>query len=68
MTSTWPKKCFNIGKTISKKNNVVFGEWTVFFYTSCTCERASLTYECRFISLKFAFESGDEHRITARAT
>ena len=67
MTSTLPMKCFNIGKTISKKKNVVFGDFTVCLHTSNTCESASLTNECRFISFEFAFETGDEYRVTSRA-
>ena len=58
-------KCFNIGKTISKKKNVVFGDVTVCLHTSNTGEPASLTNEYRFISFEFAFESGDEHRVTS---
>ena len=67
MTSTLLKKCFNIGKTTSKKKNVVFGDVTVCLHTSNTRESASLTKECRFISFEFAFESGDEYRVTSRA-
>ena len=68
MTSIWPKKCFNTGKTISKKKNVVSGDWTVFYQGLNTRKSASLTYKCRFITLEFAFESGDKYRVAARTT